>query len=46
MELLDIILTKGSMPFTVSSTGGFAQKAIVFSGFKNPYKRKLGSIHK
>jgi hypothetical protein len=36
--------------FTVPSTGGFKKKTILFSGFKNPYKkisktRKLESIH-
>jgi hypothetical protein len=37
------------MLFTVSSTGGFLQKTILYSGFKTPYKiiprnKKLQSI--
>jgi hypothetical protein len=52
MEFLDINLKTPdfcSMLFTAPSTGGF-KKTILFSGFKNPYKkisktRTLESIH-
>ncbi len=44
MEFLDINLTKDfslliCMLFTVTSTGGFLKKNILFSGSKNPYKK-------
>jgi hypothetical protein len=45
MEFMDI-----NQLFTVSSTGGFLKKIILFSGFKSPYRkireiRKLESCH-
>jgi hypothetical protein len=46
MEFLDINMTKDSSPLlhTIQSpfyyTGGFLQKPILYSGFKNAYKKK------